>query len=226
MRFLEERAQALEDFQRLKAVCEQVGVGGTFINGNHDPIISATNHVELAAGQVLVTHGDVLFEGLSPWSRESGILVSAHRKERLALADPADFEQQLSATKRAALAIERQGHTLRCTSGRALRNFLYEFWPPWRPLRILTCWASAPRRAAEMAKHYRPAAKFIVLGHTHRGGIWRRGSRVIINTGSFLPFSGRFAVDVTHAREVVVREVVQSKRLFRLGKEIARFVEE
>jgi predicted phosphodiesterase len=221
MRFLEERAQAKEDLQKLKSVCSQAGVPAIFINGNHDPLVSGTNYVELVNGAVLVTHGDVLFHGLSPWSREADTLIEAHAKELDALDDLHDLEERLLATRKASLAIEDAGHKLRCTTGRSLKNFLYEFWPPLRPLRILTCWASTPRRAAKIAESYRPRAKFVILGHTHRGGIWRRGNRVIINTGSFLPLSGRLAVDVNH--EIVVREIIPVRKEFRLGREVARF---
>ena len=223
MRFVEERPQAKEDIQRLHALCDKAGVERTFVTGNHDPLISTTNHVELAGGGVLVTHGDVLFEGLSPWSREADVLISAHREAREALSDPGDLQQQLGATKRAALAIEHLGHSLRCTSGKSLRNFLYEFWPPLRPFRILTCWAAAPQRAAKIAEDYRPETECVVFGHTHRSGVWRRGERIVINTGSYLPLSGCLAVDVNADREVVVRKVVRSEKLFRLGKEVARF---
>ncbi|MFM9030676.1 MAG: metallophosphoesterase, partial [Opitutaceae bacterium] len=43
----------------------------TFITGNHDADISDRHHLELAQGRVFVTHGDILFDNLVPWSRDA-----------------------------------------------------------------------------------------------------------------------------------------------------------
>ena len=64
----------------LARVCHHAGCKAIFINGNHDPTISDLNHLDLHGGTLLVTHGDILFLGVAPWSREAKHYLSAHRQ--------------------------------------------------------------------------------------------------------------------------------------------------
>lgn len=226
MRFLEEREQAGLDAALFRTWCAHTGIEAVFVTGNHDPFLTDIDHVELADGSVLITHGDILFRGVSPWSAESGTLVRAHTREIEALGDCADFELYLRAAKRTMLAVEHLGPKMR-HAGRStalLTSFLHEIWPPWRPLRILGCWLRTPRRANAVVAQFRPQARFAIIGHLHWAGIWPMKDRVVINTGSFLPFSRRYAVDIVEeSGEVVVWNVVGRRKEFRLGTEAARF---
>ena len=226
MRFLDEREKALADAEAVREWCLGAGVEPLFVTGNHDPFLGDIHHVDLAGGSVLVTHGDILFHGVSPWSRESWRLHDAHTREIAALEDPANFEDQLRAAKRTMLAVEHLGPKMRHAKRQAptLSSFFHEIWPPWRPLRIVGCWMRTPAQAGAMVARYRPEARFVVIGHMHWAGVWRLKNRVVVNTGSFLPFSQRLAVDVdTESGELIVRKIVGKRMSFRLGAEMARF---
>jgi predicted phosphodiesterase len=225
MRFLEDREQALRDAATLRALCAQAGVEPTFLTGNHDPTLTETHHLDLAGGRILVTHGDLLFHGISPWSRKAHVLAAAHARE-LAQGDADDWEHQLRAVKRTMRAVEHLGPKMRHAErgGATLSSFLHEIFPPWRPLLILGCWLKTPDRAGAIAARFRPAAEFVLVGHMHWAGVWRRQGRVVVNTGSFLPFSKALVVDIDEAGgELTVRRVERRGAAFHPGTAVARF---
>jgi len=201
MRYLSTRRTALENATVIRETCQAAGAHPVFINGNHDPIVSDLSHVDLVNGAILVTHGDLLFHDISPWSLEAGIMGQAHTRELAGLDEDAflDFEKRLSASKRAALSIELHNTDIKRNKLSLLRTLLRECWPPWRPFQIIQSWAGTPARAEALARVFRPRARFILIGHTHWSGCWQRGPRMVINTGSFLPTGGRKAVDVQGA---------------------------
>lgn len=230
MRFVRERERGAAHFAQLAAFCGEAGVEALFLTGNHDPALTALHHLDLAGGAVFVTHGDVFFHGLSPWSWEWRALREAHTRflreaGREQAPEAVALEPQLAAARLAARAIETLGprphHAGRL---RSLPDLAREVWPPWRPLRMIDCWLKAPARAAAFAARHRPGAKVFLVGHTHRAGIWKRGGCTVVNTGSFLPYSGVFAVDLLPG-EVVVRKITTGNGgngAFRLGREVAR----
>ena len=85
----------------LARVCHSSGAKAIFINGNHDPVISQIDHLDLAEGQMLVTHGDMLFLGIAPWSRQAYAYRRVHRRALDQLGPDAllNFEKRLLATK-------------------------------------------------------------------------------------------------------------------------------
>lgn len=224
MRLKWQRESGQRHLERLAAVCQAAGADPCFINGNHDPAASGISHLDLADGQILITHGDMLFHDIAPWSREAPFLRAAHEKALSDLHPDAllDFEQRLGATKKAALALEM--HNLYLPRGRFARfaAVLRECWPPWRPLFIIKCWFDTPREAVKLARTFRPDARFVLLGHTHYSGCWRRDNLMIINTGSFMPVSGCYAVDLEE-RKLTVRRVERRGRTFHLGRLLASY---
>lgn len=219
------REKGLRDAQALKDLCAGAGVQPFFINGNHDPNISNLDHADLAQGAVLATHGDLLFYDISPWNEQaSRVMAKAHREALEKMGDDAfeDFEKRLHACKNAALAIEMHDVPLPRGPLAGIAFVLEEFWPPWRPFQIIKCWIETPGRAVALARVFRPRARFIVIGHTHKSGIWRVGPRVIINTGSFMPMAARYAVDVAGST-VSVKAIGRDRKQFVIGKEVARF---
>lgn len=196
------RATALAEAAQLADLCRRDGVEPVFINGNHDPDLTSINHLDLAGGTILVTHGDLMYSSISPWSPMVGAIAAAHARELAALGEDAlaVFEQHLSAAKRASLAISLPKLGVPQGVIGRIATVLYETWPPWRPLQIFRVWREAPARAAMLAEMFRPAARFVIVGHTHRAGIWQQRGRTVINTGSFLPLSGRFAADLAGGR--------------------------
>lgn len=221
LRFLRGRMLGQKNADALRKTCLKEGAQPIFINGNHDPIVAEHSHLDLVGGAVLVTHGDLLFHDISPWSAEAAIMKDAHTKALAELGDDLfhDFEMRLKASKRAALAMEL--HKSRLPRGPLARiaTVLRECWPPWRPLQILRSWAATPGKAVALARVFRPRARIIIIGHTHLCGAWRRRPRTIINTGSFLPVGGRLAVDITGDR-VTMRRIKRVGQTFEVGAEI------
>jgi predicted phosphodiesterase len=203
------RDQAQEQLERLAEVCLAAGARPVFLNGNHDPVVSSASFLDLCGGAVLVTHGDILFPAVAPWSREAAIVGPEHHRLVSEMDEHArsDLTERLIASKRATLRLEM--HEPRRRGGRfaGVTLALRESWPPWRPLRIVHCWVKTPSLADALAREYRPAARCVIVGHTHYAGVWERGGRIIVNTGSFLPYSGRSAVRLTPDR-IEVRAIV------------------
>jgi len=203
----------------LAHVCHHVGAKAIFINGNHDPIISNINHLELASGAILVTHGDVLFLGVAPWSKDAKHYLKAHKKILKELGPEAltDLEHQLQVTKQASIELQstEKSVTQRAKPGFGL--FLRQFWPPTRFFFIAKAWLELPERGANLAAVYRPKARFIIVGHTHFPGIWRRAGRTIINTGSFVPYLPAYAILLESSR-MEIRHVDRTSAGFVLGR--------
>jgi UDP-2,3-diacylglucosamine pyrophosphatase LpxH len=203
------RDRAQEQLERLAEVCLAAGARPVFLNGNHDPVVSSASFLDLCGGAVLVTHGDILFPAVAPWSREANVVGPEHHRLVAELDEQArgDLTERLIASKRATLRLEM--HEPRHPGGRlaGVVMALRESWPPWRPLRIVHCWVKTPALADALAREYRPAARYVLVGHTHYAGVWDRGGRIIVNTGSFLPYSGRSGVRLT-AERLEVRPIV------------------
>jgi len=221
-RFTKEFEKGQANREALRQFFCSLGAEPTFLTGNHDPFFNDCHHLDLADGAVLVTHGDILFPGLSPWSRDAEILRRAQIEALAEAGNPATLEGRLAASRQACHAVKDLGpREYHVNSVRTVRGFFQEIWPFWRPFKMLSCWAQTPSRARSLAERYRPRARFVVVGHTHRAGVWRTGGRLVINTGSFLPLSGRLAVDLGDG-EIVIRRIVHRNGRFYPGKEVGR----
>ena len=220
--WLRSRDKAQQQLDELAKACLSVGARPVFLNGNHDPVISSASHLDLCDGAALVTHGDILFHEIAPWSREARLVGPEHSRalEKMSAEARSDFEERLVACKRASLVLEM--HEPRSASRRLARTamILRELWPPWRVLQILRCWMQEPGRAAALADEFRPQARFLILGHSHRAGLWKRRSRIIINTGSFMPPSGKWAVRF-ETDHLTIQRIVCVKQEWALGRSIA-----
>ncbi|MBC7366320.1 MAG: hypothetical protein H7343_05825, partial [Undibacterium sp.] len=175
----------------------------THLTGNHDPDVSGHHHLDLAAGQVFVTHGDIIFDDIVPWSRDVAA-ITAHLNAGLAALPPAARAQlapRLAVYRAACLALP-QRHQAEPNPVKYFFNLAADtVWPPRRTLSILRAWRQTPARAAAVAAAHRPAARFMLMGHTHRPGVWRRPSGLtVINTGSLTRPFGAYAVDLTPGR--------------------------
>lgn len=227
MRTPEDRSVGRKLAADLARVCHQAGRKAFFVNGNHDPTVSGTNHLDLAHGAILVTHGDILFLDVAPWSHDAG----HYRKKHLQILDGlgpdgyADFEKRLLASKRASIELQMREAPL--TRGRSpgFRLLIRNSWPPWRPLMILKAWSEVPGRAADLARVFRPQARFVIVGHTHCPGAWKVAPRVIINTGSFVPYFGACAAIIESGR-LQVRQINFCQQQFVIGKLLRDFAVE
>jgi UDP-2,3-diacylglucosamine pyrophosphatase LpxH len=212
------------EFGKLQEICAEAGVQTVFVNGNHDPAISTVNHLDLAEGAILVTHGDMLFTDLAPWCKEALAIGRAHRQLLNTMDEDLfeDFEARLRLVKDAIISVGLP--ELRFHSGPIARiaMFAQKAWPPDQPFIIVRCWREAPRRAAAMARVFRPRARFILIGHFHLAGITPLDPRVVVNTGSFAPLLGRLVVDIAGG-ELSVKRINRTRGVFSPGAEIARF---
>lgn len=224
MRYVQDHPAAMKELAALEALCTKREIRSVFVNGNHDPAISNLSHLDLAAGEVLVTHGDMLFHDVSPWSKEAVHIGAAHSKELEALeGDQLEhFETRLNALKRAARSIELHKSNVPSGPLAALITILGECWPPTKPFRIFKVWAQTPSKAVRMAEIFRPRTRFVIIGHTHYPGIWQRGQKWIINTGGFLTLSRPLAVEIENGKLTVLK-IVKSKECFRLGPVLRQF---
>jgi predicted phosphodiesterase len=208
-------------------LCHSIGCRATFINGNHDPSVSRIDHLDLLDGRLLVTHGDILFLGVAPWSRQALAYRKIHLRALAHLGPDAliNFEKRLLATKRASLRLQllEQPVTEHAAAPK-LPVLLLQAWPPHRPFMIIHAWLQTPTLAARLCELFRPEARYIVIGHTHYPGYWRRGQITVINTGSYVLHFGALAV-ILDGASVEIRKIKKQKEGFALGKRIARFRE-
>lgn len=191
------------------------------VTGNHDADISEVHSLDLLGGRMFVTHGEILFEGLAPWSPESPDLRVSYRRqlESLDSRERASLEARLVACKRASL----QSHAPPESPPRGLwRHTARKFWPPGRILAMLRAWHELPERMTALVRRHRPEARFAIAGHTHYPGVWIRRDLVVVNTGSFCPPFGGYLVDVS-PRRVEVRRIRRQGEEFHPGRIVARF---
>ncbi len=197
----------------------------TFLTGNHDPDMSQEHSLEFAGGKVLVTHGDVLFESIVPWSRDAAMIRSRIITALAAVPDDeaSSLEGRISAFRSVASTIPQLHQSETNPIRYVIRLAGDTVWPPARALRVLRAWREAPGRAAELAGRHRPKARFIAIGHTHKPGVWKTPSGVVVvNTGSFCRPFGAMAAEIT-ADRIRVRRVEARGGEFRAGAEMATF---
>jgi predicted phosphodiesterase len=227
MRTADDRAVGRHMAAVVARLCHSIGCRAIFINGNHDPSVSKIDHLDLMDGRILVTHGDILFLGVAPWSRQALAYRKIHLRA-LAQLGPDDlmsFEKRLLATKRTSIKLQLMERPVTKNSvAPELRVLMQQFWPPHRPFMILRAWLQTPTLAARLCDLFRPNARYVTVGHTHYPGVWRRGQVTVINTGSYVLHFGALAM-ILDGDSVEIRKVQRQKEGFALGKRIARFQE-
>jgi predicted phosphodiesterase len=188
--------------QNRRQVLDFFGSAGTevrFMTGNHDPDLSSLHELQLAGGRVLVTHGDILFDNIVPWSRDANMM---HQKILAAFAAeppgaPRDLESRMRIFRAVAASIPQRHQSEPNLLRYAVRFACDTVWPPNKAFTILRAWREAPGRAADLARTHRPKAGFVVMGHTHRPGVWKTPSGVtVVNTGSFCRPFGALVAEV------------------------------
>ncbi|HWZ95919.1 MAG TPA: metallophosphoesterase [Opitutaceae bacterium] len=196
----------------------------TLLTGNHDPDISAEHALDLAEGKVFVTHGDIFFDDIVPWSRDVSIMRKLLSREFAALTpvERTQLDHRFAAFRRVCACVPQRHHSER-------NPFLYTFgvladvaWPT-RTLAVLRTWRETPALAAAFLRLHRPQARFLLMGHTHRPGIVQvPGGLTVINTGSFCAPASPCAVDLT-PEKLILRRVVSRGGVFRFGRTLAAF---
>lgn len=208
-------------------LCHSIGCRATFVNGNHDPAVSKIDHLDLMDGRILVTHGDILFLGVAPWSRQALAYRKIHLRALANLGPDAlmNFEKRLLAAKRTSIKLQLMERPVtEHSKAPKLAVLVQQFWPPHRPFMILHAWLQTPTLAARLCDLFRPNSKYVIVGHTHYPGFWKRGPVTVINTGSYVLRFGALAV-LLHGESIEIRKVIKQKEGFALGKRVARFQE-
>lgn len=181
--------------------------------------------MELCGRRVYVTHGDILFENLTPWGRDAVELRKrvAEEQSQLSSVERGQLDQLFAASRRAAASIP-QRHQSEQNPLKYILGFAADtVWPPLRVLHILRAWRETPARAAALLDQHQLPARIFIMGHTHRLGVTRTPNGVtVINTGSFCPPCAGGVVDVT-ATHVRLRSIVSRAGEFRLGDTITEF---
>jgi predicted phosphodiesterase len=217
-----------ETKRALREVTDFLGSTGlpyTLLTGNHDPDLSGDHSLEFGGGQVLVTHGDILFDNIVPWSKFAPMIRT---KVIAALAaipegDSSQFEARLKAFRTVSASLPQTHQMEKNPMKYAVRLASDTIWPPHRALSMFRAWNEAPERAAALVRRHRPKAKIIMIGHTHRPGVWKTASGVVvINTGSFCKPFGAMSVDIT-PEKVRVNRIVTKKGQFHMGPVVAEY---
>lgn len=221
------RIKAAAMLEELQALCREEGAEAIFLRGNHDPETFAWELLDLEEGRVTITHGDVWLRLISPWSREMPQLRPVLEKIHAASATGGvvDLEEKFEILRRCRLALPPSMTRQRDQSFRARANlFFREIWPPRRPWEVLKVYAQLPGLAGAFVEQYRPRCQVLVFGHTHRAKIWRRGGRLLVNTGAFVTFAAPLMVEIEEGMVKVlsltgdsegwrIREVIRRARL-------------
>ncbi|NQU44265.1 hypothetical protein HQ520_13330, partial [bacterium] len=183
--------------------------------------------LELAGGRVLVTHGHIVYPGVSPWRPGHRLIERLRGEARAALSQ--DRRETLSGElEAAALALEEYYADIK--KWRTCRPFLSRLVGlPWwlaRPdslWRLIRARHGHPAQAATILEKFNLPARFLIIGHFHRSGVWPIGQRVVINTGHYGRHLGspmRVVISENLLRCEQVREEVDG---YKVGPETARF---
>lgn len=218
------RPRSLVYLKDIRHFCRARGIEPLVINGNHDPDASDLDHLDLMGGRLLVTHGHVFFPAITPWGRDAKRFRENHAQalRELSLNGEAHLEDRLAAVRHACLMTPSEGGRPPRTGPQWLLAALSEMSHPVRAWEVLRAWIACPGLVAAFAGEHRPRVQCVVMGHTHFPGCWRRGERLVINTGAYLPWLGRQLVDVFET-SLVVRAVERDGGVFRPGKELLRW---
>jgi UDP-2,3-diacylglucosamine pyrophosphatase LpxH len=188
------------------------------ITGNHDPDISDVHEMSLADGEVWITHGDVVFDDLVPWSRgrhRYALEVANSRRGRSESDETIHGRLQLF--REVCFRVAREPHPVARGLGGTMRGACRMLAEPSFVWRVLRAWQAMPRLAGALADLHRPSARYIVTGHVHRCGCWSLpGGQTVVNTGAFVSMARPWCVDVSNDR-LVVREVNQRGPHFHPG---------
>jgi len=203
--------RSVEDY--IAQICAEDGVRPVLIGGNTDYQLPGPRHIFLAAGRVLVLHGDVLFERISPWRSCAGYLARARREALDSM--PHDHRESLQGRQDAvvkALSKFEKEAAGRIDYDRAYAP-LGRFCRVLNPRTILAvavAWWKMPQLAAKFIERYAAGAHCLVMGHAHRPGIWPIGPKTLINTGGFRSSGRPYVVRICDGHVLVRRTERQS----------------
>ncbi len=197
------------------------GVRSLYLTGNHDPKINQQHYLQIGGDEILITHGDGVFEDIAPWSHNSKALREVI-KPLLSQKRNLDFQSYLQIIKDAEILAHQKSPNYNPTVWGKIHMFAKQAWPPTHFIGILKAWSQTPQKAAEMVQRFQVKAKYLIIGHTHKPGVWNISGTWIINTGSFFVWPGANCVDIS-PEGLSFRRVSKLNRRFEVQEEIKRF---
>lgn len=219
------RKHPLPPISQLKDKVAEWGSKAFFITGNHDPKISNAHYCELNQKDIIVTHGDAIFDSIAPWSVNSQVLhqlVQKGLKNFEASDQSSSFYHFLQVYKDASVEEHALLKDYDPTVWGKIQIFARQAWPPTRALKVLECWNKAAANAVDLMRRFELSPQFLIIGHTHKPSISKIGETTVINTGAFLPWPGANAVDIESDR-ISVRKIKHWNGQFSPGKTVAQF---
>lgn len=216
-------AEALAQFHEL---FQQHCPRHLFITGNHDPDISIHHEIACARSGIWLTHGDIFFPDIAPWSRIQPELarrvrtLTAAAQSKSPTLTRADL---FSIHRQASLRVPYHEHTHNPALFRRITRFLGTLFPPRQSIAMLRAWQRAPALTRAFAASHHPHARILITGHTHFPGHWPTADgRIVINTGSFSPPLGGLAVEIDDT-ELRLRRIRLRNQEFHLAAPHAKF---
>ncbi|CAM2911997.1 metallophosphoesterase family protein [Rariglobus hedericola] len=197
----------------------------TFLTGNHDPDISPHAELSLNNGRVWITHGDVLFDGIAPWSELRPIMAARIQANAHGIppGELALIETRLRLNRLACIGLVESHSRSRRTPAAIAIRLAHELISPSRIFAMLKVWRTTPQLARRLARAQRPAAQLVVLGHTHYPGVWRHtDGPVVVNTGSFSRPLGNLFVEL-RGDHVRVIKITRRHGKFHPGRLVTEF---
>jgi predicted phosphodiesterase len=177
------RDRGLRLWGDLQRTCARRGVTIRRLSGNHDHDDALPMHLELGEGRILVTHGHAFLPCIAPWSVWAAEAERRHRAclQALPPSERDTFQAALLAAASAAEAAWSDPTRERRLHAAAMLT------RPWAVMAVLRTWMRWPGLAHAFVARHRPAVRLLISGHSHRRGVHRCGSLVIMDTGSFNP---------------------------------------
>ena len=220
-----DEARRQEVLGRLRKSCDRHQARAVFLAGNSDSALTHRKHLAMMGQRVLVTHGDAVFPDLSPWRRIAG-MIGKQRQYMLQDMDPSQRDSLEGQLISAHAVMRKLQLSAKANTGGRLSTPPRER-PWWREnpaglKAILRAWRQGPKLAARFCRRFAPKAQVIVMGHTHRSGVWRIEGKTVVNTGSFGRF-GRPAVVSLDRGWVVVRRISREAGGYVPGAVVASF---
>jgi predicted phosphodiesterase len=199
-----------------------------WLSGNHDPDFSERAELSLCDGRVWVTHGDVFFPAIAPWSHHAAELRRRFDAEAAgqAGAELRRVETLLHLHRKISRSLPEPPHFFRPGLLMRFYRLAHAILPPSRLVEMVRAWKTTPRLVAELARAQRPEARVVVLGHTHYPGVWRVPGRqgspdlTVVNTGSFTRPLGGLLVEL-HGDCLRVIRIARRGRSFAEGRPVA-----
>ncbi len=197
------RGRSEEAYHELVELCESLGADPIFLCGNHDPQISEHHYLDLCEGRFFVTHGDMLFPMITPWSCEIDEIKTGVEEIHERYGKAAENDLGLAVERLKEVRHQLPTHSPSVRGNSSLERFIwsaFELWPPRRVFDILSIWRKTPHLAREFLRMYRPSAECVIIGHTHRCQVSTDQEPHFMNTGAFASGLGQCLGEIDQDR--------------------------